>query len=98
MLSDLILTAVGLKLLSSGSGSSRHGVPASVPVPALAAFAVQALGLRTVRRSRLMGAMGGVTERSRSRFSSKLEDSSAREIQRDRVTAGGHARPWDLHT
>ena len=33
------------------------------------------------------------TARSRSTFSSKVEDFSVHEIQRDRVTAGGHARP-----
>ena len=81
MLSELILTAVGLKLLSSGSGNSRHGVPASVAVPALAAFAVRALGLRRVRRSRLGSDAGGATARSRSRFSSNLEDFSVCEIQ-----------------
>ena len=89
---ELTLTAVGLKLLSSGSGNSRHGVLALVAVPALAAFAVGLLGLPTVRRSRLGSATGGAAARSRSTFSSKVEGSAVCEIWRDRVGAGGHAR------
>ena len=92
VLSDLIFIAVGLNSANSLSGSSHHGVPASVAALALAAFAVWALGLRTVRRHRPVSVTGGAAARSRSTFSSQVEDFAACEIQRDRMGAGSHAR------
>ena len=65
VLSDLIFIAVGLNSANSLSGSSHHGVPASVAALALAAFAVWALGLRTVRRHRPVSVTGGAAARSR---------------------------------
>jgi len=92
VLSNLILTTVGLNSLSSGSGSGRDGVSPSVAAPTLAAFAVGALGVRTVRRCWLVSVTGGAAARSRSTFSSQVEDFAACEIQRDRMGTGSHAR------
>ena len=97
VLPDLILTTVGLKLVSSGSGGTRHAAPGSMAAPALVPSAAGVLGSRTVRRIRLGSATGGAAARSRLTFSSKVEDPAGREIQRDRVGAGGHARTLALH-
>ena len=70
VLSDLIFTAAGLNSLSSGSGSSCDSVSPSAAAPALAAFAVGALGVRTMRRRWLVSVTGGAAARSRSTFSS----------------------------
>lgn len=98
VLSDVTFTTVDLKSLSCGSGSSRQSVSASVAAPTLAVSAVGVLGLRAVRRRRLRSAAGGAAARSRSTFSSKVEDTAGSEMQRDRVNAVGHARTWDFHT
>ena len=92
VLFDSVLTSGGLSCGRRPRCSSWQAASGRPTEPGPAASAARVLGLRTVRRGRLTGAIGTATGRSRSSFSSKLEDSSVTEIQRDRVSAGGHAR------
>ena len=93
VLFDSVLTSDGLSCGWKPCCSSWHaasGRPAD-PRPPVSAARVPVL--RMVRRRRLRSAMAGATARSRSSFSSKLEDLGVREIQRDRVSTGSQARP-----
>ena len=79
--------AASSQLAAGSKGASRWPTPLLTAVPASGV-----LGLHTVRRGRSVAMLGGAAGRSRSRFSSKLEDLGSARLQRDRVGAGDHAQ------
>ena len=80
---DILLTDAtpyGLMALNMHFGSCRQRARRRAAALAGAASMAGVLGPRTVRWSRLAAAMGGAAARSRSTFSSKVEDSRYSEI------------------
>jgi len=74
VLFDSVLTSGGLSCGRRPCCSSSQAASGRLTEPRLKASAGRVPRLRTVQRGRLMAAMVGARARSRSRFSSKLED------------------------
>ena len=88
VLFDSVLTSYGLSCGWKPCCSSWYAASGRTAEPMAAASAARVPGLRTVRRGRLMAAMVGARARSRSTFSSKVEDLSRRVVHSCPVFTG----------
>ena len=87
----LTLASIGHSSSLKPFSSSWHTITSSPMEPRPAAPASGVLGLSAVQWGRCAAMSSGAAGRSRSTFSSKVEDLGVHEMQRDCVATDGHA-------